>query len=228
MPHRHQSLLEFIERLDVGARRTLREQPVLDGFQFGLEQVEDREIPVYYRIDQRVQHIPRTDFQQLRFAFAACTHLLKAALCLTAHREHVVATREHRDLSHAQFFRRGLDRLQHRKQAVAVVLDFRSLVSIARILDRQWVQVELRLHLLQDQRVGIAQRNPYQAVWLRDIAVNFGRLDVGLPVAVPVDDSADQHGAILTPLAAGNFGARKTHTLWSTVTWVGYRELRRP
>ncbi len=57
----HETLLELIQRLDVGARLTVDgEDPFLDFFQLVFELIEDREVAVNDSIHQGVEHVARS------------------------------------------------------------------------------------------------------------------------------------------------------------------------
>ena len=136
---------------------------------------------------------PGADAQQLGFALATCTHFLKAALGVTAHGQHVVAAREYRHFTHAQFALVRFDDVQHREQAVAVVLDLRPLVAVARVFDRQRMQIELRLHLLERRRIRIAQRHPDEVFGLARHSDEFPTARCRRPGGRPGRQRADQH-----------------------------------
>jgi hypothetical protein len=110
-----------------------------------------------------------------------------------AHRQHVVGADEDVDLAEHQLVADQLDRLHHREQRVAVFLDLRALVAAAGVLDGQFVQAELLLHLLQLPRLGVEQRDPDEAIGpLDEIADGLDR-NVRQFFAVLVGHAVNQH-----------------------------------
>ncbi len=61
------------------------------------------------------------------------------------------------------------------------------------VLDRERMQPELRLHLLEQRGVALEQRHPDEAAGHGEIAMDLVRLDLGEPLAVLVGDAVDQH-----------------------------------
>jgi hypothetical protein len=110
-----------------------------------------------------------------------------------AHRQHVVATGEDVDLARPELVARHLDSLQHHEQRIAVLLDLRPLVAVARVLHRELVQIELLLHLLQLGFGGVAQPHPHEAPRPREIVADLALVDVGELAAVLVSDAVNEH-----------------------------------
>src|SRR6185295_11437969 len=111
MLHDHQTLLERIQRLDVGAGGALGcEDSLLDDIELVFETVQNGEVSVHHRIHESVENITGTLLQQLRLSFAARTNLLKALLGVTAYRQNIVWAREDRDLTDSKF---AIHRLNH-------------------------------------------------------------------------------------------------------------------
>ena len=162
-------------------------------FELGLEGVEQREVAVHHGVDQSVEHVAGAELQQLGLALAARAHGLKALRGVAADRQDVVRAREDVDLADAQALAVGLEQVQDDEQGIAVVLDLRPLVPVLRVLDRERVQSELRLHLLEHVPVALEQRDPDEAARHREIAVDLVRLDLPEPLAVLVGDAVDQH-----------------------------------
>ena len=79
------------------------------------------------------------------------------------------------------------------EQRVAVFLDLGTLVAVARVLDRELVQVEFLLHRGELARPGILQRDPDEAVGAADVVADVLGWDVGELLAVLVGDAVDQH-----------------------------------
>ena len=112
--------------------------------------VDDREVAVDHRVHQRVEDERRAVAQQVRLALGALAHAEEALRRAAAHREHEVGADEDADLADLQLVGgRELDHVHDREHGVAVLLDLRPLVAVARVLDRQVVQAELALHLEQ-------------------------------------------------------------------------------
>ena len=84
--------------------------------------------------------------------------------------------------------------MQHHEQRVAVFLDLRALVPVARVLHRQLVQVELRLHLGQLLLRRIGQRHPDEAARPLQVIADLPLVDIRELLAVLVGDAVDQHG----------------------------------
>jgi hypothetical protein len=73
-------------------------------------------------------------------------HVHEALFSAAAHRKNVVGPGEDIDLADPHLAVDDLDHVQHREQRVAVFLDLRALMAVARVFDRKLVQVELVLH----------------------------------------------------------------------------------
>ena len=72
------------------------------------------------------------------------------------------------ELDLAVHFLRGV---QDDEQRIAVDLDLRALVRVVRVLDREVVQAELLLQLLEQRLVGLVQSDPDEGVrLLEDVA----------------------------------------------------------
>ena len=67
------------------------------------------------------------------------------------------------------------------------------LVAVARVLDREFVQAELRAHFLQLGVRGVAQRHPDEAIRSNDIIADIGDRNVGQLFSVLIGDAIDQH-----------------------------------
>jgi hypothetical protein len=89
--------------------------------------------------------------QQLGLALAARAHAEEALLGAVADRQHVVRPGEDVDLADVQLLAGDLHHVQHGEDLAAVFLDLGPLVAVARVLDRELVQVELPAHLLDFQ-----------------------------------------------------------------------------
>jgi hypothetical protein len=172
--------------------RSLGEDAVLDLLELGLEGIEDGEIPVDHRVHERVQDVCGAMAQELGLALAARPHVQEAALRAAAHRQRVVPADEDVDLTHRQLVvGSALDHVENDEQRIAVLLDLRTLMSVAGILDGQRMQVELLLHGHELGLGGIGEGDPYEAPWPLEIIVNGSLVDVGELVTVLVGDAVD-------------------------------------
>ena len=124
--------------------------------------------------------------QQLGFVLTAFPDFLKATFRVTAHRKDIVGSCKHVDLAQAELAVDDLDNVQHREEGIPVLLDLRSLVAVTGVLHRERMQAELRLHVLENFRIRVAQRHPHEAIRLTDILVNLVGWNVGHLPAVAI------------------------------------------
>ena len=68
---------------------------------------------------------------------------------------------------------------------------------VLRILDRQRVQIELRLHRGELLRRRVQQRDPDEAFRPADVSADLARLDVGQLAAVLIGNAVDEHDRFL-------------------------------
>ena len=114
--------------------------------------------------------------------------------------QHVIDADEDVDFAHEQLVAAvlaadELDRVQDGEQRVAVFLDLRALVALARILDGQLVQVELAGDLVELALRRLEHRHPDEAVGTMHVLAHVGDGNVGDLPAVFVGDAADEHDA---------------------------------
>src|SRR5689334_4093283 len=83
--------------------------------------------------------------------------------------------------------------MQHREQGFTVLLDFRTLMALARVLDRELVQVELLCHLVELRLRGLEQSHPDEAIGAMDVFADVGDRNVGELATVLVGNATDQH-----------------------------------
>ena len=195
----HQPALQSVQRLDVCPSVALDENLVLDLLQLGLQIVQHREVAIDDVVDQRVEHERRAVAQEIGLTLGARAHGAEADLRAVTHREHVVGTDEDIDFADQELLGavvvlHFLDRLQDGEQRIAVLLDLRALVTLARVLDGELVEAELERHLVQLLARGLEQRNPDEAVRTADVFADVLNRDVGDLAALLVRDAADQHG----------------------------------
>ena len=177
--------LQGVEPLDVGAAEVRLEDLVLDRLEVGLERVDDREVAVDDGIQQRVEDEGRAVLEQVRLALGALAHAEKALVGAVAHREHEVRADEDVDLADDQLVGGpDLDRVQDREQRVAVLLDLRTLVAVARVLDRESCRPNSRC--IFSSSSGVASLSATQTKQPRplDVIADVVDRDVGEALAV--------------------------------------------
>ncbi len=86
-----------------------------------------------------------------------------------------------------------LDRVQDDEQRLPVLLDFRALMPVAGIVDRQLVQSELLLHRGQLGVVRLVQRDPHEAARPLEMLADVLAVDVGDFLPFLIGDAIDQH-----------------------------------
>ena len=193
MLEHHQLALEVVERLDVGSRRLPGEDAGLDLFDFVLEGVDDREVPVDDGIHQRVEDVGRAVAQQVRLALGSSPNVAEATADAVADREHVALADEDVHFAHPHFGTLDFEHVQNREERSAVLLDLRTLMAVARVLHGQRMQVELPLKELELGRIGIGDGDPHKTSGLADDLPDLGDRNVGDLVAVLVGDAVDEH-----------------------------------
>ncbi len=193
MLQRGELLLHVIERLDGVARVLGGEELLLARLELGFHRVEHWKVAVDHGVHQRIEHVPGPVAQQLRLALGARPHAEESMLGVLAHRKHVVAADEDVDLADLQLVAGHLHRVHHHEEQVAVLLDLRPLMPLARVLHGERMQVELLLHLgeLLDGRV--AQRHPHEAARALQVVADVALVDVRELAAFLVGDAVDQH-----------------------------------
>ena len=130
----------------------------------------------------------------MRLALAPIAYADEIMLAAVADREDVVATYKDVDFSDVQFLIHHFDQVQDRKEGFAVLVHFRTLVALLRIFNRQFVQAELKPHLLELLLGCIFKSHPYKAVRADDVVVNILDRDVGKLATVLIGNAVDQHG----------------------------------
>ncbi len=195
---RHQLALDAVEFLQLVARRCAGEKLVLRCLEPRLELVEDGEIAVDDIVDQRIEHEARAVAQQLGLALGARAHAGEAELRTVPDRQHVIDADKDVDLADAQLVAAilaadDLGRMQHGEQRVAVFLDLRPLVTLARILDGELVEVELARDLVELALRRLEHRHPDEAVGTMHVLAHVGDGNVGDLPAIFVGDAADEH-----------------------------------
>ena len=207
-------LLDIVERLDAGARVLRLEKLVLDRLELRFHGIEHRKVAVDHRVHQRIEHVAGAVAQQLRLALGARAHAEKALLAVQSHREHVVAADEDVDLADLQLVTDHVDGVHHDEQQVAVFLDLRPLVPVARVLHRQRVQVELLLHRGELVLGRIAQRHPHEAAGALQVVPDVALVDVGELAALLVGDAVDERhiwGSDGTPIESAGYRPIRPH-----------------
>ena len=103
--------------------------------------------------------------------------------------------------------------MQHGEHDVAVLLDLRPLVAVARVLDREVVQAESCCIFVELFVGGIAQRDPDEAIRALEVVADVLDADVGELLAVLVGDAVDEHGTV----------AQVGTTVRTVAPWPPYR-----
>ena len=105
--------------------------------------------------------------EQMRLPLTAFAHPEKTLLAMVSDRQNVVLPDEDIDLADIELALVLFQQVHDGEHRVAIFFDLRPLVAMAGILDRQFVQGKLLLHLIQflllSHRAGLPRRsNP---VW---------------------------------------------------------------
>ena len=129
----------------------------------------------------------------MRLPLTAFAHPEKTLLAMVSDRQNVVLPDEDIDLADIELALVLFQQVHDGEYRIAIFLDLRPLVAMARILDRQFVQGKLLLHLIQFLRCRIAQGNPDEAIRFGQIVADFLDSHVGQARAVFVGDTIDQH-----------------------------------
>jgi len=195
---RHELALDAVELLELVARRSAAEQLLLGRLEPRLELVEHREVAVDDVVDQRIQHKPGAATQELGLALGARADRRESDLGAMADGEDVIDADEDVDFADPDVVGAvvELDQfggVQHRKQRIAVFLDLRPLMSLARILDRELVQAELLRHLVQLGFRWLEQSHPYETAGAMEVFADVGDRDVGQLSTLLVRDATDEH-----------------------------------
>jgi hypothetical protein len=146
-----------------------------------------------HRIKQGIEHVTGAMPQQFRLTFAARPNILKSPLSVIAYGQYIVRTHKHVDLSYVELAFQQLHDVQHGKQRIAIFIDLGPLMTVARIFNRQRMQVELGLHVFKCLVVGIAQRHPHKTTGLIHIPMNLVGGNIGHLSTIPVENAIDQH-----------------------------------
>jgi hypothetical protein len=107
-----------------------------------------------------------------------------------------LAADEHVDLAHVGAVLAlggGLHQVHDHEERVAVLLHLGALVAVVGVLDRQRVQAELHLHVVELFVGRIAQRHPHEAPRPGDVFADVVHSNVGELGAVFVGHAVDQH-----------------------------------
>jgi hypothetical protein len=187
---------QLVELPDVELGRTLFEDAVLDRFELLFEAVEHGEIAVDHLVHQGVQHEAGALAQQFRLALAARPHPGQRLLAAVAHGEDEVPADEDVDLADVDLVGDGLQQVHRHEEGIAVLLDLGALMTVAGILDRQFVQAEFFLHRRQFRVSGVAQRDPDETARPGEIVADFVDRYIGELASFLVGDAVDQHAVL--------------------------------
>ena len=169
----------------------------LDGLQLFLQAVHDGDEAVHHRIGQRIQHEYRALLQQIHLALGPGPHIREAALDVVADGEHETWIDEDVKITIMDLAIVLLGHLHRDEQHPVVFLDLGALAAVQRVFHRQLGQVQ---NLLQHQDLGryrILQRNPGESLAAGQHVGQFVDGDVGLALAVGIDDAVDHHGGLV-------------------------------
>ena len=109
-----------------------------------------------------------------------------------AQRHEVARADEHMRLAEGDPAVHELCGMRDHEQRIAVRLDLRPLVRIARILDREVVQAEFLLELAEQRRLRIEQPDPDEgAVVDRQHVADLVERDIAARPVAAVDDAVD-------------------------------------
>ena len=194
---RRELLLDAIERFDARSFGLLGKDAIFDLFQLRLDGIKHGKVAVHHRVHQRIQHVSRTVTQQLRFLFAALAHVDKPLLRPVSHRENVIAADKDAHFADVQFLTAAFEHMQDDEKRLAVLVDFRPLMAVLRVLDGEVVQTEFLLHRFELPGNRIFNGHPNEAAGLVDEQVNLADRNIIQFFSVPVGDAVDQHGASL-------------------------------
>src|SRR5262249_22009278 len=83
--------------------------------------------------------------------------------------------------------------MQNHEKRLPVFFDLGTLVPLAGILNRQFVQRKFRLHGFKLRWLGILYGDPNKAVGLVDEEMDLINRDIGKLAAILIDDTVDEH-----------------------------------
>ena len=146
--------LEVVELDDGVAPVGLGEDVLLELVQFVAELGDDRQVVVDDEVEDRVQAVGRAERQQFGFALDPRAHRRVRQRRAVAHGDQVARAEERIRLAEADVAFDHLRRMHDHEQRIAVGLDLRPLVRVLRVLDREVVQAELLLQLVQQRVAG--------------------------------------------------------------------------
>jgi len=132
--------------------------------------------------------------QQFRLAFAARPHVGEAAFCLAPNRKHVIRSDKDFCFTDAELVFGKLDYVQDDEQGLAILLDFRPLMTVLRVFHCKLVQPEFTLHNIELFRLWVFERDPDKAVRPAQILMDLPDSDVGQLAAVLIGCAIDEHG----------------------------------
>jgi hypothetical protein len=110
-----------------------------------LQPLDDRVVPFDYLVHDLVEDLDRASPEPVRLALHPLTHLFKRGVLSVADRNDKVLSHESVYLAEldALFVAEITRRLEHSEKGVAVTFELGPLMSLDRIIDRQFVQLEL-------------------------------------------------------------------------------------
>ena len=167
------------------------EHAVLDRLDLGMDRLQHRRVVVDDEVEDGIEDVVLAVRERDRAGFAALAHGRIGRRGAMAHRHYVAAPDEQMGLAERDASVHQLGGPRHDKQRFAVLLEFRILMRLAGILDRERMQVELRLHAPQQFVRGLEQADPHHVA--RPLRPGASLLDreVGDPLAAHIGARRD-------------------------------------
>ena len=192
---RHQVALEAINIARRVARALLGEDLVLELLEVVLQRLHHREVLVDDEVHQRIKHEARPLGEERGRPLAARPQPLVGRQRAVADRHQVVVPDEDVRLAELQLARRvALHRTQHDEQRLLVLLELRPLMRAVRVLDREVMQPERPLHLLQQLLARLVEPEPHELVRRRHHDPEVLDLHRCHPLAPAVSSAGDDAG----------------------------------
>jgi hypothetical protein len=169
---------------------------VLDLLDLLLDHLEHRHVVVDDEIEDRVEDVILAVREHLRGCLAAQPHRLVGHRGAVAHRDDVAAADEEMRLAEGDAAVDHLRRAGDDEQAVAVLLDLRPLMGVARILDGEVVQAELALNPPQELVGRLVQADPHDVAGLFGPRAGILDRNVDDAAAADIDAGRDDAGLV--------------------------------
>jgi hypothetical protein len=188
--------VDALGRVAAGVREDLRLH-LLDVL---VEPADHRLVVVDDPVEDRVQHRPGPEAEQVGAALDLLADVAERAGRLVADRDHELGADEQHDL--AELDGVGLadvaGRLEDHEQGVVVDLELGPLVGVDGVLDGELVEVELAPHRVELGLVGLVQPDPDEGVLGAAGLIRLVEGQLARPaLAVLVDRAVDDHAGIV-------------------------------